>query len=101
MRPRARRLVRATAAAALGLLPAGCAGLLQALPEMDWNPLLRVEHTPEGAVEVEALGPLVDLRAGPEGVSHALRPLYQHKAFGADSSQTDWLAPLGRTFTNR
>jgi len=100
MRPRACRLVRAAAAAVLGLLPAGCAGLLHALPEMDWNPLLRVEHAPDGAVEVEALGPLVNLRAAPEGVSHALRPLYQHKEFGGGSSQTDWLAPFGRTFTN-
>jgi len=77
----------------------GCVSLVD-LPEMDWNPLLRVEHAPDGSVEVEALGPFVDLRDGPEGFSHAVRPFYQHKANGAESA-TDWLAPLGRTFTNR
>ncbi len=100
MRPLARRLLSAAARAAPVLLLGGCASLLHALPEMDWNPLLRVEHAADGVTELEALGPLVDVRAGPEGVSHALRPLYQHKAFG-EASQTDWLAPLGRTFTNR
>ncbi len=100
MGSRAHRLVRAAGGAVLGLALSGCAGLLHALPELDWNPLLRVEHVSDGAVEVEALGPLIDLRAGPEGLSHALRPLYQHKAGGAESV-TDWLAPLGRRFTNR
>jgi hypothetical protein len=86
-------------------LPVARAALLcalfgcSALPELDWNPLLRVEHRPDGAVELEAVGPLVDLRWGPEGFSHALRPLYQHKAAGR-TSVTDFLAPLGRVFTN-
>jgi hypothetical protein len=96
---RSTRLARAVVAAVLGLPLAGCAGLLHALPEMDWNPLVRVEHV-DGATEVEALGPFVDLRAGPEGFSHALRPLYQHKA-NHGASATDWLAPLGRRFTTR
>jgi hypothetical protein len=86
------------------LLPAARAALLCALvgcsslPELDWNPLLRVEHRPGGAVEVEAFGPLVDVRHGPEGLSHAVRPFYQHKADG-DGSVTDFLAPLGRVFS--
>jgi len=80
----------AVLAAGLGT-STGC----HSLPEMDWNPLLRVQHMPDGAVEVEALGPFIDVRDGPEGVSHALRPLYQHKAnFGL--SVTDFLAPFGR-----
>ncbi|MDG2149032.1 MAG: hypothetical protein P8N09_05870 [Planctomycetota bacterium] len=75
------------------LLLTGCASL----PELDWNPLIRIEHTPDGAVEIEALGPLIDIRNGPEGLSHALRPLYQHKAnFGYPI--TDFLAPFGRSF---
>jgi len=74
----------------------GCGALPRSLPELDLNPLVRIEHRPDGAVELEALGPLVDLRLGPEGVSHAVRPLYQHRA-GAQGSVTDWLAPLGRT----
>jgi hypothetical protein len=75
------------------LLLTGCS----VLPEMDWNPLIRVEHTPDGAVEIEALGPLINIRDGPEGVSHAFRPLYQHKAnFGYPV--TDFLAPFGRRF---
>jgi hypothetical protein len=73
----------------------GCSGL----PELDWNPLLRVEHRLDGAVEIEAVGPFVDLRFGPEGFSHAVRPFYQHKAAGR-GSVTDFLAPLGRVFTD-
>jgi hypothetical protein len=69
----------------------------RALPEMDFNPLIRVEHTADGAVEIEALGPLIDIRDGPDGFSHALRPLYQHKAnYGLPV--TDFLAPFGRRF---
>src|SRR5262245_59087905 len=64
------------------LASAGCASIVSSLPEMDWNPLIRVEHRPGGATEVEALGPLIDLRAGPEGFSHAVRPFYQHKQDG-------------------
>ena len=84
----------ALAAALLGpLCLIGC----HALPEMDFNPIIRVEHTADGAVEVEAIGPLIDVRDGPEGLSHAFRPFYQHKAnFGL--SVTDWLAPFGRNF---
>ncbi|MCB9897143.1 MAG: hypothetical protein H6825_03975 [Planctomycetes bacterium] len=75
---------------------AGC----RALPELDWNPLVRIEHTADGGVEIEALGPIIDIRDGPEGLSHALRPLYQHKAnFGL--SVTDFLAPFGRHFVTR
>ncbi len=75
------------------LLLGGCSSL----PELDWNPLIRIEHTPDGSVEIEALGPLIDIREGPEGTSHALRPLYQHKAnFGKPI--TDFLAPFGRRF---
>jgi hypothetical protein len=90
-------LLGALVLAAAAVLP-GCA--LTELPELDWNPLVRVEHRSDGAVEVEALGPLVNLRSGPEGFSHAVRPFYQHKAGGPVDSTTDWLAPLGRTFTN-
>ena len=69
----------------------------RSLPEMDWNPLIRVEHTSDGAVEIEAIGPLVDIRDGPDGTSHAFRPLYQHKAnYGLPV--TDFLAPFGRRF---
>lgn len=90
------RSVRRAALLGLALLAAGC----HALPELDWNPLVRIEHTADGGVEIEALGPLIDVRSGPEGVSHALRPLYQHKAnFG--HSVTDFLAPLGRVFNTR
>ena len=68
-----------------------------ALPDIDFNPLIRVEQRLDGSTEVEALGPLIAVRNGPEGVSHALRPLYQHKAnFGL--SVTDFLAPFGRRF---
>ncbi len=80
-----------------GVLAALLLASCSALPELDWNPLIRIEHTPDGAVEIEALGPLVDIRDGPEGLSHALRPLYQHKAnFGRPV--TDFLAPFGRRF---
>ena len=77
------------------LLPllAACAQL----PELDLNPLLRIEQRPDGAVEIEALGPLIALRDGPDGFSHALRPLYQHKA-NHGLPVTDWLAPFGRRF---
>ena len=68
-----------------------------AFPQLDLNPLLRVEHTPDGATEVEALGPLLAFRSGPDGFSHALRPLYQHKA-NHGLGVTDWLAPFGRRF---
>lgn len=72
----------------------------QSLPELDLNPLVRIEHTADGGVEVEALGPLIDVRDGPEGLSHAFRPLYQHKAnFGL--GVTDFLAPFGRRFETR
>ncbi len=74
----------------LAVLLSACAGL----PEVDLNPLLRVEHMPGGAVEIEALGPLIDVRVAPTGTSHALRPLYQHKANGIDK-RTDFLAPFG------
>ena len=92
-------------AAAAWVLSAICGGCslvspLQHLPEMDANPLIRVEHTPQGATEIEALGPLVDLRWGPEGFSHAFRPFYQHKANEPEWS-TDFLAPLARVFGNR
>lgn len=81
------------------LLPA-LLGACRSLPEFDWNPLVRVEHAPDGAVEVEALGPLIDVRIGDDGVSHALRPLYQHKAnYGLPV--TDFLAPFGRRFAAR
>lgn len=72
-------------------------GACAALPEFDWNPLIRVEHTADGAVEVEALGPIIDIRNGPDGVSHALRPLYQHRA-NSGLPITDWLAPFGRSW---
>ncbi|HZM00919.1 MAG TPA: hypothetical protein VFD43_11770 [Planctomycetota bacterium] len=91
----------AVAASALSALCGGCALVspLAELPELDANPLIRVEHTAEGATEIELLGPLVDLRWGPEGFSHAFRPFYQHKANYGDWS-TDYLAPLGRSFGN-
>lgn len=80
----------------LMLLPLlGCTLAPRDLPELDLNPLVRIEHRGDGAVEIEALGPLVDLRFGPEGTSHALRPLYQHRAEG-EVTVTDALAPLGR-----
>lgn len=80
-----------TAAILAALLAFSCS----ALPEMDFNPLIRVEHMPDGATELEALGPILAWRSGPDGVSHALRPLYQHKAnFGL--GVTDWLAPFGK-----
>jgi hypothetical protein len=71
----------------------GCASL----PDIDLNPLIRIEQRPDGSTEIEALGPLIAIRSGPEGVSHAVRPLYQHKANGS-RSVTDWLAPFGRHF---
>ena len=91
----------AVAAWALSAVCGGCSlvSQMQYLPEMDANPLIRVEHS-AGATEIEALGPLVDLRWGPEGFSHAVRPLYQHKANAGEWS-TDYLAPLGRSFGNR
>ena len=76
----------------VALLPlTGCS----AFPEFDWNPLIRVEKTADGATEVEALGPFIDIRSGLDGVSHALRPLYQHRA-NSGWYQTDFLAPFGR-----
>ncbi len=84
-------------AAALLLLAGGACTTARA---PDFAPLLRVEPAPGGAVEIEALGPLLAARSGPEGFSHALRPLYQHKAAGAQSV-TDALPPLGRVFTDR
>ncbi|MGQ0552190.1 MAG: hypothetical protein ACT4PU_03125 [Planctomycetota bacterium] len=96
---------RLAGALALALLLAGTGGCaavgsaLRALPELDLNPLLRVEHAADGAVEAEALGPLVDLRSDALGLSHALRPLYQHK-LGSAGTVTDILAPFGRRFTN-
>ena len=66
-----RRPSRLIAAALLGAaLGTGC----HSLPEIDWNPLIRIEHTVDGAVEIEAIGPLIDIRDGPEGLSHAFRP---------------------------
>lgn len=92
------------AAAACVLLAAcgGCAAVsqLQHLPELDANPLIRVEHQLDGATEIEALGPLIDLRWGPEGFSHAVRPFYQHKA-NFSEWWTDVVPPLGRFFHNR
>ena len=85
--------------AALPLL-AGCASIVGALPDMDWNPLLRVERQADGAVEAESLGPFLAARKGPEGFSHAVRPLYQHKAQYSDSV-TDVIPPFGRFFSNR
>ncbi|GJM22218.1 MAG: hypothetical protein DHS20C15_21330 [Planctomycetota bacterium] len=88
-----RALREALLAGSVALLLGACSSF----PQLDLNPLLRVEHTPDGATEVEALGPILAWRSGPDGLSHALRPLYQHKAnFG--HGVTDWLAPFGRRF---
>jgi len=78
---------------ALVVALAGCASL----PDIDLNPLIRIEQSSDGSTEIEALGPFIAVRSGPEGISHALRPLYQHKANGS-RSVTDWLAPFGRHF---
>ncbi|MFT7465367.1 MAG: hypothetical protein ACI9EF_003733 [Pseudohongiellaceae bacterium] len=72
-------------------------GGCRALPDIDFNPLIRIEQRLDGSTEIEALGPLIAVRSGPEGLSHALRPLYQHKAnFGLPV--TDFLAPFGRHY---
>lgn len=94
-RPRSRAAPRRGPALAALLAALACA--CSTLPELDWNPLLRVEHAADGSVEVEALGPLVDLRVGDDGVSHALRPLYQRRA-NAGRPITDFLAPFGRVW---
>ncbi len=78
-------------ALASAFMVTGCTGL----PELDLNPFVRVAHLPDGVVEIEALGPFVDIHSGPEGLSHAVRPFYQHKAFG-DDSLTDVFAPFYR-----
>ena len=85
---------------ALGCALLSSLGACRSLPELDWNPLLRVEHTPDGGVEIEALGPLINVRDGPDGFSHALRPLYQHKA-NAGLPVSDFLAPFGRRWAAR
>ena len=93
--------VAATLGAACGSLPLPSVDLREwHLPEADLNPLLRIQHRPDGAVEIEALGPFIDVRQGPEGLSHAFRPLYQYKQWleddGTPLDSTDVIAPFWR-----
>lgn len=82
--------------AVLAVVVTGCASWGPHLPEVDLNPLLRVERTADGGADVELLGPFVDMHLGPDVTLHRVVPLFQHKtSLSEDRAVTDLLPPLG------
>lgn len=94
--PRGRGKGRLVVAGLLAATLAGCASWGAHLPELDLNPLVRVERTPDGGADVELLGPFVDMHLGPDVSLHRVVPLFQHKHSAPDArAVTDILPPLG------
>ncbi len=80
----------------------GCASWGAVLPELDMNPIVRIERTPDGGADVELLGPFVDMHLGPDVTLHRVVPLFQHKrSLSQQRSVTDVLPPLGCVIDSR